>query len=385
MPSPQLSTCHLLDAEHALFTASLADLTDSAVDWDTTTVTSFVTAREALRTLRWVPGQSTRCTTAAHAHGIDRSDPSRGFSIFSPLSAALPFVQAPVPASQTPFPTHLCCCCLMHNATNTGTKPFLPTPAPLPEVRLPLPLPGVPARVTSRTRLQHIAGQTATFLLGGQSDLNGDWTRQEFTDPSRRPPPHRGDVHCPLLGLEPTGTSAGGAVRPTLPALPAALGSLYSQMVQTTDSVAPVTFLNLLREVNPQFAEFDRAHSHGGLGRYAQQGNVSLSQHVIKRSPTLGRDANYTQESRITRLPAYLFVHMRCLWRVDINKKAKVMVRAQLLHVYLQSRACTPPVPPRLPPRVATVHPLVAHSPCCQPHWRLCGATTAGMQCPLRV
>ncbi|KAJ7080028.1 hypothetical protein B0H15DRAFT_933364 [Mycena belliarum] len=188
------------------------------------------------------------------------------------------------------------------------------------------------------------------------------------------------------------------AAPPVLAALPSALGKLYSNMQRTSDTVAPVMFLNLLREVNPQFAERDRAHSHGMNaimgGGYAQQdadeclttivtalGSVpgqssgankkfveqymmgemtrilkcndadeapststenvlkitcnidstvnfmasgiqkSLSQAVVKRSPTLGRDANYTQESRMTRLPAYLFVHMaRFSWRADINK-----------------------------------------------------------------
>ncbi|KAF8192747.1 cysteine proteinase [Mycena galopus ATCC 62051] len=210
------------------------------------------------------------------------------------------------------------------------------------------------------------------------------------------------------------------APRPTLPGLPGALGSLYTTMTRTADTVAPVAFLNLLREVNPQFAERDRAHSHGGMssllgGGYAQQdadeclttivtslGSVpgstasgeleanrrfvtqymtgqmtrtlkcddvaaadeppstssesvlkitcnidstvnfmasgilkSLTQPVIKRSFTLGREANYTQESRMTRLPAYLFVHMaRFSWRADINKKAKIMRKVKFPSEY---------------------------------------------------
>ncbi|CAK5271499.1 unnamed protein product [Mycena citricolor] len=52
----------------------------------------------------------------------------------------------------------------------------------------------------------------------------------------------------------------------------------------------------------------------------------SLSQTVVKFSPTLGRDADYSQESRINRLPSYLFVHMaRFAWKADIGKKAKIM------------------------------------------------------------
>lgn len=54
----------------------------------------------------------------------------------------------------------------------------------------------------------------------------------------------------------------------------------------------------------------------------------SLDQEVEKTSPTLGRQAVYTQTSRMTRLPGYLVVHMvRFAWRQDIMKKAKIMVR----------------------------------------------------------
>ncbi|KAJ7673258.1 hypothetical protein DFH06DRAFT_1359326 [Mycena polygramma] len=216
------------------------------------------------------------------------------------------------------------------------------------------------------------------------------------------------------------------AIGHVLAALPSTLGSLYTKMAHTADTVAPVAFLNLLREINPQFAERDRAYSRRmralmGGGGYAQQdadeclttivsslGTVpgqtatgaveankrfveqymtgemirvvkcddaaaadeppsistenvlkitcnidstvkfmasgiqkSFSQPVIKRSLTLGRDANYTQESRMTRLPAYLFVHMaRFSWRADINKKAKIMVR---LTSSLSERLCTHP------------------------------------------
>jgi len=52
----------------------------------------------------------------------------------------------------------------------------------------------------------------------------------------------------------------------------------------------------------------------------------SLDQKVEKLSPTLGRQATYTQRSRMTRLPTYLTVHMvRFAWRADIQKKAKIM------------------------------------------------------------
>lgn len=53
----------------------------------------------------------------------------------------------------------------------------------------------------------------------------------------------------------------------------------------------------------------------------------SLDSQVEKYSPTLGRNASYTQKSRLTRLPGYLTVHMvRFAWKADIEKKAKIVV-----------------------------------------------------------
>ncbi|KAF8335818.1 uncharacterized protein EI90DRAFT_2969410 [Cantharellus anzutake] len=60
---------------------------------------------------------------------------------------------------------------------------------------------------------------------------------------------------------------------------------------------------------------------------YLQAGiSDALDQKIEKTSPTLGREAVYTQTSRLSRLPANLTVHMvRFYWRRDINKKAKIM------------------------------------------------------------
>ncbi|KAF9562882.1 ubiquitin carboxyl-terminal hydrolase 6 [Agrocybe pediades] len=205
--------------------------------------------------------------------------------------------------------------------------------------------------------------------------------------------------------------------------LPGALRDLYHNMSRTTDSITPMQFLQVLREVNPQFAEMDRSEKRATdlmMGRqvYAQQDaeecyaaiinslrnvpgldenrrslgtgaeavagrprfvqqylmgemrreltcddeaakdesktvqveqvlkidcniNVTtnfmlsgimnaLDTKVEKRSPTLGRDAVYSQKSRLSRLPTYLTVHMvRFQWRQDIQKKAKIMRRVK--------------------------------------------------------
>ncbi|KAH7882689.1 hypothetical protein F5I97DRAFT_301459 [Phlebopus sp. FC_14] len=52
----------------------------------------------------------------------------------------------------------------------------------------------------------------------------------------------------------------------------------------------------------------------------------ALTSKLEKRSPSLGREAVYSQTSRMSRLPSYLTVHMvRFYWRRDIGKKAKIM------------------------------------------------------------
>ncbi|KDQ16979.1 hypothetical protein BOTBODRAFT_106145 [Botryobasidium botryosum FD-172 SS1] len=52
----------------------------------------------------------------------------------------------------------------------------------------------------------------------------------------------------------------------------------------------------------------------------------TMNQKIEKMSPSLGRQAVYTESARISRLPSSLAVHMvRFYWRRDINKKAKIM------------------------------------------------------------
>jgi ubiquitin carboxyl-terminal hydrolase 14 len=77
----------------------------------------------------------------------------------------------------------------------------------------------------------------------------------------------------------------------------------------------------------------------------------SLDQKVDKTSPSLGRSAVYTQTSRLSRLPAYLTVHMvRFYWRQDIQKKAKIMRKVKFPAEYDASELCTPDLKAQLLP-----------------------------------
>ncbi|GBE86944.1 Ubiquitin carboxyl-terminal hydrolase 6 [Sparassis crispa] len=56
----------------------------------------------------------------------------------------------------------------------------------------------------------------------------------------------------------------------------------------------------------------------------------ALDGKIEKTSPSLGREAVYSSKSRLSRLPAYLTVHMvRFAWRRDISKKTKIMRRVK--------------------------------------------------------
>ncbi|KAI6022948.1 hypothetical protein PISMIDRAFT_97204 [Pisolithus microcarpus 441] len=58
-----------------------------------------------------------------------------------------------------------------------------------------------------------------------------------------------------------------------LDVLPKALRDLYNTMSQTTESVVPAVFLNVLRQVVPQFSELDRSKA-GMMSGYAQQADA---------------------------------------------------------------------------------------------------------------
>ncbi|KIY67649.1 cysteine proteinase [Cylindrobasidium torrendii FP15055 ss-10] len=76
---------------------------------------------------------------------------------------------------------------------------------------------------------------------------------------------------------------------------------------------------------------------------YLSQGiSSSMETKLTKRSPTLGVDAPYVQTTKVTRLPAFLSVHLvRFAWRADVNKKAKIMRRIKFDMTYDALDICT--------------------------------------------
>ncbi|KAJ3992196.1 hypothetical protein F5050DRAFT_1790129 [Lentinula boryana] len=225
------------------------------------------------------------------------------------------------------------------------------------------------------------------------------------------------------LGVPSPNSSSSSSAPNISGTLPKPLRDLYANLSRTSDAVNPASFLNVLRQVNPQFAERDRRGKGtmvGMGGGYAQQdaeecysqvlnsvrdvevpdslihpgviggtggqkkkfieqymmGEIrrelsspespdeaptvtiekimkiecninsqtnymhsgimsALTSVISKTSPTLGREAQYTQTSRITRLPSYLNVHMvRFAWKADVQKKAKIMRKVKFPTTY---------------------------------------------------
>ncbi|GAW03081.1 ubiquitin carboxyl-terminal hydrolase 6 [Lentinula edodes] len=240
------------------------------------------------------------------------------------------------------------------------------------------------------------------------------------------------------LGVPPpNASSSSSSTNPDLGGtLPRPLRDLYTNLSRTSDAVNPAGFLNILRQVNPQFAERDRNRkgSMGIGGGYAQQDaeecysqvlnsvrdvevpdilirpgavnggqrkrfveqymmgemrrelsspeapdepptvsnekimkiecNINsqtnymhsgimsaLTSVISKTSPTLGREAQYTQNSRITRLPSYLNVHMvRFAWKADVQKKAKIMRKVKFPTTYDAVELASPELREKLLP-----------------------------------
>ncbi|KAJ3808354.1 hypothetical protein F5876DRAFT_46171 [Lentinula aff. lateritia] len=240
------------------------------------------------------------------------------------------------------------------------------------------------------------------------------------------------------LGVpSPNPSSSSSSTNPNLGGtLPRPLRDLYANLSRTSDAVNPASFLNILRQVNPQFAEPDRNRkgSMGIGGGYAQQDaeecysqvlnsvrdvevpdilirpgavnggqrkkfveqymmgvirrelsspeapdepptvsnekimkiecNINsqtnymhsgimsaLTSVISKTSPTLGREAQYTQNSRITRLPSYLNVHMvRFAWKADVQKKAKIMRKVKFPTTYDAVELASPQLKEKLLP-----------------------------------
>ncbi|KIJ64270.1 hypothetical protein HYDPIDRAFT_90832 [Hydnomerulius pinastri MD-312] len=77
----------------------------------------------------------------------------------------------------------------------------------------------------------------------------------------------------------------------------------------------------------------------------------ALNSKLEKNSPSLGREANYSQTSRMSRLPSYLTVHMvRFAWRREIGKKAKIMRKVKFATEFDALDIVTPELKTKLTP-----------------------------------
>lgn len=69
---------------------------------------------------------------------------------------------------------------------------------------------------------------------------------------------------------------------------------------------------------------------------------IALNEKLEKNSPSLGRTATYTRQSKISRLPKHLPIHLiRFFWRRDTQKKAKILRKVTFQHEIDVTEFCT--------------------------------------------
>lgn len=80
----------------------------------------------------------------------------------------------------------------------------------------------------------------------------------------------------------------------------------------------------------------------GEVNHLSEGMRIALNEKLEKNSPTLGREATYTRQSRISRLPKHLPIHLiRFFWRKDTQKKAKILRKVTFQHEIDVTEFCT--------------------------------------------
>ncbi|KAI6863077.1 cysteine proteinase [Hortaea werneckii] len=85
-----------------------------------------------------------------------------------------------------------------------------------------------------------------------------------------------------------------------------------------------------------------KCNIQGETNHLAEGMRIALNEKLEKNSPTLGRTATYTRQSRIARLPKNLPIHLiRFFWRRDTQKKAKILRKVTFQHEIDVTEFCT--------------------------------------------
>lgn len=94
-----------------------------------------------------------------------------------------------------------------------------------------------------------------------------------------------------------------------------------------------------------------KCNIQGDTNHLSEGIRIALDEKLEKNSPTLGRTASYTRQSRISRLPKYLPIHLiRFFWRKDTQKKAKILRKVTFQHEIDVTEFCTEELRKKLVP-----------------------------------
>ncbi|KAF2773552.1 cysteine proteinase [Teratosphaeria nubilosa] len=85
-----------------------------------------------------------------------------------------------------------------------------------------------------------------------------------------------------------------------------------------------------------------KCNIQGDTNHLSEGLRIALNEKLEKNSPSLGREATYTRQSRISRLPKHLPIHLiRFFWRKDTQKKAKILRKVTFQHEIDLTEFCT--------------------------------------------
>ncbi|KAH9845878.1 ubiquitin c-terminal hydrolase [Teratosphaeria destructans] len=85
-----------------------------------------------------------------------------------------------------------------------------------------------------------------------------------------------------------------------------------------------------------------KCNIQGDTNHLSEGLRIALNEKLEKNSPSLGREATYTRQSRISRLPKHLPIHLiRFFWRKDTQKKAKILRKVTFQHEIDVTEFCT--------------------------------------------
>lgn len=143
--------------------------------------------------------------------------------------------------------------------------------------------------------------------------------------------------------LKPSGeTQTGATSTPAKPFVDEYMGGRFERTEEPLDTAATEAGETSQKKPDEVFFKLNCHVASKEVSHLTEGVAAALTDTYTKRSPTLEREAEYKQISKIARLPKYLPVHyVRFFWKTDVNKKAKILRKVTFPHELDCTEYCT--------------------------------------------